>query len=218
KGFEDRRLYFKSGQGLSESRPEGASGSDSYKVDFTATTGESNRWRTNLGGGRIAYPNRAEEDKKLLVYTSEALTEDVEITGVPVVTLNMSSSAEDGAFYVYLEDVAPDGKVTYVTEGELRAVHRQVTEGDQGHAVLGPKHSFVEKDGKLLVPGENTEIKIGMQATSVLLKKGHSIRIAIAGHDCSNFRKIAEADTPVINVQRDEEFSSFVELPMKIRD
>ncbi|MGE5677757.1 MAG: CocE/NonD family hydrolase, partial [Pseudomonadota bacterium] len=105
KGFENRRLYFKSGNGLSVSKPMEASGSDSYKVDFTATTGESNRWRTNLGGGRIAYPDRAEEDKKLLVYTSEALTEDVEITGVPVVTLNLYSTAEDGAFYVYLEDV-----------------------------------------------------------------------------------------------------------------
>lgn len=177
KGFENRRLYFKSGYGLSGSRPE--------------------------------------EDKKLLVYTSEALTEDVEITGVPVVTLKLSSTAEDGAFYVYLQDVAPDGKVTYITEGELRAIHRKVTEEDQGHAILGPKHSFAEKDGEPLVPGENTEIKIGMQATSVLLERGHCIRIAIAGHDCSNFRKIAEADAPVISVQRNAELSSFVELPTK---
>lgn len=216
-GFENKTMYFGKAGSLQDIKPEETSGEDSYKIDYTTTTGESNRWRTNLGGGPIVYPDRAEEDKKLLTYTSAALEYPVEITGVPVVTLNLSSSAEDGAFYVYLEDVAPDGKVTYITEGELRAIHRKVTEEDQGREVLGPVHSYLEKDGELLVPGENSELKIGMLATSVLIPEGHKIRIAIAGHDGSNFSKIAEADEPVIKLQRNSSLSSYVELPMKVR-
>lgn len=48
-------------------------GVDTYTVDFTATTGKNNRWMTNLGGGAVLYPDRAEEDKTLLTYTSEEL-------------------------------------------------------------------------------------------------------------------------------------------------
>lgn len=216
-GFENKIMYFGKDGSLQDIKPDETSGEDIYKIDFTVTTGESNRWRTNLGGGPIIYPDRAEEDKKLLTYTSTALENSIEITGVPVVTLNLSSTAEDGAFYVYLEDVAPDGKVTYITEGELRAIHRKVTEDDLGREILGPAHSYLEKDGERLVPGENTELKIGMLATSVLIPKGHKIRIAIAGHDGSNFRKIAEAAEPVIKLQRNSSLSSYVELPIKVK-
>ena len=52
---------------------------------------------------------------------------DVEVTGNPIVTLYVSSSTPDAAFHVYLEDVTPDGTVTYITEGMLRAINRKVS-------------------------------------------------------------------------------------------
>ncbi len=217
KGFENKTLYFDANGSLKENKPANTSGQDTYIVDFTASTGEANRWHTNFGGGPILYPNRAEEDKKLLTYTSEALENDVEITGVPVVTLNLSSTATDGAFYVYLEDVAPDGQVTYITEGQLRAIHRKITSEDPGYVVLGPEHSFLRKDGEMLKPGENAELKIGMYAISVLIEKGHKIRISIAGHDAANFERIPIKEDPTIKVQRNNILSSYVELPVKIR-
>jgi putative CocE/NonD family hydrolase len=140
---------------------------------------------------------------------------DTEITGVPVVTLNLLSTADDGAFFTYLEDVAPDGKVTYITEGELRALHRKTTDTDLGHTVLGPAHSYEKSDGELLKPGENAELKIVMYATSVLIKKGHKIRVAIAGADTSNFSRIPEIGEPIISVQRNSIYLSYIELPMR---
>lgn len=217
-GFDNKIFYFDFNRSLNESRPTHMIGKDIYEIDFTASTGESNRWFTNIGGGPIFYPNRVEEDQKLLTYTSEPFENDVEITGVPVVTLNVSSTATDGAFYVYLEDVASDGTVTYITEGELRALHRNLSEEDLGYTVLGPKHSFLKSDGELLKPGEIFEIKIGMYATSVLIKKGHRIRIGIAGHDAANFDRIPKDEIPIIEVQRNAIFSSYVELPLKARE
>lgn len=215
-GFETTVFYFGSNGSLSRTKPEEPIGSDVYKVDFTATTGEKNRWHTNHGGGEILYADRAEEDKKLLTYTTDPLESAVEITGVPTVTLNVSSTANDGAFYVYLEDVSPDGKVTYITEGQLRALHRKITDEDLGRIVVGPKHSFLKKDGELLTPGETSELKIGMYATSVLIQKGHRIRISVAGHDEANFARIPVNEDPVIELQRNSVISSYVELPLKI--
>jgi len=217
-GFENQAWYFDENGSLSMAKPAEAEGADTYQVDFTTSTGETNRWFTNCGGGPINYPDRAEEDKKLLCYTSEPMEKDVEITGTPVVTLNVSSTAEDGAFYVYLEDVAPDGKVTYITEGELRAIHRKIAEPeDVGYNFIGVEHSYLKKDSELLKPGENTEMKIGMFATSVLIKRGHQIRIAVAGHDAASFAKIPSNGDPTISVQRNSILSSYVELPMQKR-
>lgn len=214
-GFKDKTLYFDSNQTLKDIKPENIDGKDSYKVDFSSTSGKSSRWQTNYGGGEISYKDMKDRDKKLLTYTSEVLEKDVEITGVPVVTLNLASTAEDGAFITYLEDVSPNGEVTYITEGELRAIHRNISNKDLGYNVVGPEHSFEKKDGKLLISGQNTELKIGMQATSVLIKKGHKIRIAITGSDIDNFDNICEKEAPTIEVQRNSINSSYVELPVK---
>jgi uncharacterized protein len=69
------------------------------------------------GGHDVIYSDRSEEDKRLLIYTGSPLERDTEITGSPIVTLVLSSSHSDGALHVYLEDVALDGRVTYITEG-----------------------------------------------------------------------------------------------------
>lgn len=58
-------------------------------------------------------------------------------------------------------------------------------------------------------------MKIGMYATSVLIKKGHKIRVAIAGADTSNFPQIPKSGEPVISVQRNSILSSYIELPMR---
>ena len=109
-GFTTTPFYFYPDGSLQATRPETSTGTNTYTVDFSATTGEENRWRTNLGAPPVIYPDRSAEDQKLLTYTSAPLENDVEITGNPVATLNLSSTATDGAFYVYLEAVAPDGR------------------------------------------------------------------------------------------------------------
>jgi putative CocE/NonD family hydrolase len=207
------RWYMTEGNTLSPKAPAASSGADSYTVDFEATTGEHNRWRTQLGGP-VSYPDRAAEDSRLLVYTSAPLAEDTEITGYPVINLYVASTSTDGAFFVYLEDVDESGKVTYLTEGELRALHRKVS-GERPPIWSGvPYHSFKSKDGAPLVPGQSTELRFGLLPTSVLVKKGHRIRIAIAGHDKSVFARVPAEGTPVITVERNKARASFIELPV----
>jgi putative CocE/NonD family hydrolase len=205
--------YFAADGRLDTSAPTGP-GADEYIVDFSATTGTGNRWATNNTSGDVVYPDRAEADRRLLTYTSDALESDIEVTGQPVVTLWVTSTHDDGAFFVYLEDVAPDGTVHYVTEGMLRAVHRRISDTAPPYRVLGPYHTYRREDALPLVPGEIAEISFELLPTSVLFRAGHRIRVAVAGADADTFRRIPESGDPVITLARDRVHASHISLPV----
>ena len=123
-GTSDLSLYLAPDRGLA--RSPGTDGSDFYRVDPEAGTGLQSRWVSlvNLEHRPIEYSDRASADRRLLCYDTAPLEQDMEVTGHPRVILHLASSAADAGVFVYLEDVAPDGKVDYVTEGMLRALHR----------------------------------------------------------------------------------------------
>ena len=212
-GSETLRGYFAEGNMLAMSPPKADAGSDKYTVDFEATTGTRNRWTTQLGG-QVTYPDRAQQDARLLTYTSAPLTQDMEITGYPVINLQAASTVSDSAFYIYLEEVDETGKVTYLTEGQLRAIHRKVSKDKPPYWINVPYHSFMKKDAMPLVAGEVTEIKFGLLPVSVLIKKGHRLRVAIAGHDKSVFARLPATGTPVFTIERNKSRASFIELPI----
>lgn len=205
--------YLDAGNLLTPAASTGSSGSDLYTVDFTATSGETTRWHTAVSGA-VRYPDRAGEDQKLLTYTSAPLEEDLEITGYPVVTLYVRSTHADGTFFAYLEDVDESGRVTYLTEGQLRALHRRVSPQVPPYEVSIPYHSFEVEDAAPMTPGAVTELTFGMHPTSVVLRAGHRIRVAIAGADNGLFPRIPESGTPVITVERNAVYASMIELPV----
>jgi len=123
-GLRTEKLYLAAEHALNGAAPDLAEAVDSYRVDFTATSGDRTRWHTQLGGGDVVYPDRAAADQKLLTYTSAPLPGDVEITGSPILSLALASTTSDGAIHAYLEDVSPDGRVTYLDEGLFRVIHR----------------------------------------------------------------------------------------------
>ena len=217
-GFETKTWYFKEDGGLELDAPRVAEANDLYTVDFSATTGVQNRWYTNGGAGDVVYPDRAEEDRKLLTYTSDPMSSDVEITGHPLVTLFVDSETPDAAFIVYLEVVAPNGRVTYVTEGQLRGVMRAVTEAEPLYRKYGPHRSELRDDALPLVPGEIAEIDFDLWATSVLVREGYRIRIALAGADADTFlRYPRDGSVPQWTVHRSTTHASRIDLPMRKR-
>lgn len=209
------RWYLGGGNTLRRSPMADSAGTDRYTVDTTHTTGTHTRWHTQMGGGDVRYGDRAAADAKLLTYTSEPLAADIEVTGVPIVWLRVASTHDDGAFFAYLEDVAPDGKVTYVTEGVLRGRHRKVSTAEPPYRTFGPVHSFARADAMPLVPGEATDVPFELIATSVRFTTGHRIRLALGGADRGMFPLIPAGATPTWTVQRGGATPSWVELPMR---
>jgi putative CocE/NonD family hydrolase len=208
-GVSTQRWFLGAQQTLTTDAPA-ASGADDYTVDFSATTGPDNRWHTQFGGSIVRYPNRAAAAEKLLCYRSAPLERDLEVVGHPVVALQVASTHTDGAFYVYLEDVAPDGAVTYVTEGILRASQRAVSDATPPVATYGPWQRHLRADYAPLTPGEPTELRFALFPTAVRFERGHRLQVAIAGHDADSFLRIPAEGTPTITVQH----GSWIELPV----
>lgn len=102
----------------------------------------------------------------VLVYTSEPLSKNMEVTGPITAEIWASSSARDTDFVVKVTDVFPDGYSQTITpplSGILRA-----------------RYHISESSPELLEPGKIYKFPIGLMHTSYVFKTGHRIRVSIA--------------------------------------
>lgn len=210
-------FYFNENNSLSESRPKEANAFDVYKVDTTALTGDDSRWKSVIGMLKTpeVYTERAEQHEKILVYTSEPIATDLTISGHPIAHLNISSSEPDGNFHVYLEEISPEGKIRYISEGLIRGIHRKVSGSEKcpGKDIV-PCHSFLREDGSPLKVNSPEEIVLDLLPISYKVPKGHRIIISLAGADKSHFKLMHKAE-PEWKVHRSEKLNSYVELPIE---
>jgi hypothetical protein len=107
----------------------------------------------------------------VLVYSTEPLEQDLEVTGPVTLDLFAKSSAVDTDFTAKLVDVYPDGRAINLTEGIIRARYRESTTG-------APKP---------IVPGQVYEYKIDMWSTSNTFLKGHRICLEISSSNFPRF-------------------------------
>ncbi|MCZ8130815.1 MAG: CocE/NonD family hydrolase [Steroidobacteraceae bacterium] len=210
---KSRTFHFAAGRALAEK--SGASGTDAYDVDRTVGTGEKTRWSTQIGIPP-QYPDRREIGRRLLTYDTAPMASAVEIVGAPVVDLKVATLSDDPAFFVYVEDVAPDGRVTYVTEGMLRALHRKPADPaslpyDHGPVPL----SFRRLDAQLVDPGEPMRVRFALFPTAARIAEGHRIRISIAGADASVFTLYPAEGPERFTVHFGGPEGSRVELPLR---
>jgi putative CocE/NonD family hydrolase len=150
---------------LSQEKPEG--------LDFDSYTYDPMNPVPALGGGVCcnadaalggSFDQRAIEARAdVLVYTSEPVAEDMEITGSIRATLYVSSDAKDTDFTVKLVDVYPDGTAYNIDDTIFRARYREGYD----------KQVFMED-------GEVYELKLTPMSTSYQFKKGHSIRVEVS--------------------------------------
>lgn len=112
-----------------------------------------------------------EERDDILVYTTDALKEGIEVTGFIESTLYVSSDVKDTDFTIKLIDVYPDGRAYNLDETIQRARYREGYD----------KEVFMDR-------GEVYKIDLTPMATSNYFEKGHRIRIEISS---SNFPRFA---------------------------
>ena len=208
-------LYFSGNNNLVSSLDARQEGEVAYKIDYTATTGPTSRWNSQTAlykNGHTDYPDRKDESAKLLNFTSKPFATEVEMTGHTIIDVYLSADADDATVFCYIEDVGPDGSVTYVTEGLFRPMHRKVHESPENYNYPGPYHSYKKSDVLPLVPGETVRLKFDLLPISYLFKEGHSLRVSIAGCDDGHF-DLPEIRPENFTVSFSEEYPSRIIIP-----
>jgi putative CocE/NonD family hydrolase len=216
------RFYFDEGKtgsiasindGFLRAEPRGQKngGGDAYTVDYSTTSGKYSRWYA-VNWSRN-YPDMRSNDQKALTYTTSPLETEVEVTGHPVAHLWLTMDAPDLDVFVYLEEVDGGGRSTYITEGILRASHRQLSKAPYNNLGL-PYHSHYKSDLAPIPPGEPVELVFDLLPTSYLFRSGHRIRIAVTCADADNFETPTLDPAPKLRLLRDTAHASFVEFPI----
>jgi len=105
--------------------------------------------------------------------------------------------------------------VHYVTEGELRALHRKFVTPtfEITNSLPIPYHTYRRADATSLKPGEVVPLTIDLLPTSYQFKQGHRIRVSLAGADRDHFQ-ILEGPPPLWEVWHTPDRSSRIELPV----
>ena len=112
----------------------------------------------------------------VLVFQTEPLEEDIEVTGPIEVKLWASSSALDTDFTAKLVDVYPSS-VDYPEGYALNLTYR----------ILRARYRNSLEHAELMKPGEIYEFTITLFPTSNLFKSGHRIRLDIASSNWPRF-------------------------------
>jgi predicted acyl esterase len=101
--------------------------------------------------------------------------------------LDFTCDQADACIFAYLEDIAPDGSAHYVTEGMLRALHRNLSEPSPTYRTTWPYRAFTRAEAQPLVPDQPVIIDFALLPVSWQFPAGHRIGLAIAGADRDNF-------------------------------
>jgi putative CocE/NonD family hydrolase len=145
-------------------------------------------------------------------FATEPLKADVEVTGDAVADLWISSSTPDANVFAYLEDVAPDGKVTPVTDARLKASLRKVSRPKYENFGL-PWHRSHAEDAAPLKAGEPAQLTFAFLPTSYVFKAGHRMQVSIAGADYRERDRTPVSPAPLLTIHDDATHASRVRLP-----
>ncbi|MFJ1975455.1 CocE/NonD family hydrolase [Streptomyces sp. NPDC087903] len=119
-----------------------------------------------------------EEREDVLVFTTEPLTEDVEVTGRIRAVLFAATDGLSTDWVARLCDVDENGVSRNVADGIVRV---QVTPGDENGVSRNVADGIVRVQ---VTPGEAAEHVIDLWSTSIAFRAGHRLRVQITS---SNF-------------------------------
>ncbi|HET9013354.1 MAG TPA: CocE/NonD family hydrolase [Gemmatimonadaceae bacterium] len=123
-----------------------------------------------LSGGSLDQ-RKSEERDDILVYTTEPLTEGIEVSGPITFTTFVSSDRKDTDITVKLVDVYPDGRAYNLDETIQRLRYR----------------NGYDKPVAMMEPGKVYEVTLQPMTTSNFFEAGHRIRIEVSSSNFPRF-------------------------------
>jgi putative CocE/NonD family hydrolase len=201
-GAVPQRWYLQGGQRLAGTVPA-ASTAASFKIN----TGVS---CPNAGSGSTVQPCHVKSEG--LSFATAALTSDTEVTGDPLVQLRVVSDRGDANVFGYLEDVAPDGAITVVTEGRLKSSLR-ATNAAPYRLPVPVWHRAYAEDQQPVATGAAMDLSFAMLPASYVFKAGHRMQLTVTGADHRERDRDPAVDGTMLSVPIDPSVPSYLELP-----
>lgn len=139
---------------------------------FLSYTYDSNQPVPTIGGRNLFLESGAkdqrsiEERSDVIVFTSEELPNDMEVTGPIVAKIYVTSSQPTSDVVVRFCDVYPDGRSILIADGLTCLQLSSALEGS-----------------------DVKEVDVDLWSTSIVFAKGHRIRISISGSNYPHFQK-----------------------------
>jgi putative CocE/NonD family hydrolase len=185
----EQKLYFQSNGNptdvfrsgtLSQSKPAGQSDPDHYVYDprdlrapqFESTLTDGDVWDQRL----VLSPLSSK-----LVYHSEPMEADLEITGFFKASLWLAIDQPDTDFNISIYDFQPDGRCLYLTEQHFRARYRESMAKEQLIDTTEPLQYDFDK----------------FFFVSRVLAKGHRLRVVVQANHTINWQKNYNSGKPV---------------------
>jgi hypothetical protein len=150
-------------------------------------------------------------------YSTPPFPRDTEITGPVALNLYAAIDSTDTNFMVDLFDVDPVGQHTPLSRGFLKASHRKVDV--KKSKPYRPYHPHTKSEP--VEPGKVYEYAIELMPISVVMKPGHSLKLAFRNQDdlmeklgLWGLYHLPHSKTVTHKIYRDKNYQSRLLLPM----
>ncbi|MFC2072849.1 CocE/NonD family hydrolase [Chloroflexota bacterium] len=165
------KFYLHSNPAKPEVPPQGIISTDEPAVDEKPDKYKAPRERSQLA-----------VNKPPLAYVTDPLDKDLKLAGPLSVTIYASSESDDTralGWFVRVGDVAPDGTVTLITKGSLKASFREI---DKANSAPGQPYHPCQKQ-VYVEPNKIYDYEIEVSPIFHTFKKGHKLWLQIASDD-----------------------------------
>lgn len=170
------RFYFLNDGSLGTNPPTEATGGSSFTLDLDAGHRSIMASNGDVWDPLPAYDWKQPAPGGAVVFESAALTSDLVTVGTASVDLWLRANVDDADLEVNLSEVRPDGQEMYIQSGWLRASVRKLGPSSTD---LWPAPTYLEADAKPLVPGEWTNMRVGVTSFAHVFRAGSRIRVAV---------------------------------------
>ena len=170
-----RRWYFDAGK-LTDAAPTVATAASTFQLDPAAGQRGILQPGADIWDLLPKYDWQPPVAGKAVVFETDAFAADQVFFGTASVDLWLQSPVDDADLQATLSEVRPDGNEMYIQSGWLRSSLRGL---GPDATTLWPSPSYLEKDAKLLVPGEWTQVRVAVAGFGHVVRAGSKIRVII---------------------------------------
>ena len=212
---------------LTPTPPAGAGGADTllWSPLTSICSRSAHQWALGAFAG---FPACHDDDRSIqvgphaLTYTTQPFAAPKVIAGPIGATLFATSNRPETQLVVTIEDVAPDGKSTGLTNGLLlgsqRATDPELTWLGPGGRPYRPWHPFTRAARRPVPVGAVTRHDVEVFATTAEIARGHRLRVTVATADTPRViplpSQLLNLIGGVYELQRNAAHASSVQIPM----